>query len=138
MDIKNLVLSDDALNVIDNGAWVGDFDGAPGLELKVCGMNSQEANKARIKAQETERMKNKGQMLTTEQLADCTRIVLAEVVLKDWRGLTDNGQEVKYDKAKAKEWIMSRNGERFAGLVLMAAQSIDGDANAFVDQVAKN
>lgn len=41
MDINNLVLTDDAVATIDNGAWVGDLAGAPGVKLKVRGWGSK-------------------------------------------------------------------------------------------------
>ncbi len=138
MDIKNLVLSDAALEVIDSGVWVGDFDEAEGLELKVCGMQSQDVRKAMTAAQARARGANKGKPLNVEQLNVCTREVLADVVLKDWRGLTSEGKPVAYDKANSTEWLTSRNGERLAGMVLIAANRVDAEANEFVEIAAKN
>lgn len=138
MELSNIVLTDEAINVIDNGAWVADLPGADGLELYVIGMESEEAKKAMVSAQANARIKSEGKPLTSEEHANATRSVLAEVVLKDWRGLTSDGQEVKYEKAKAIQWITSRNGERLAGLALIAAQRLDSSAQSFVEQVAKN
>lgn len=138
MDIKNLVLTDEAINVIDKGAWVGDLPGAGGLELFVCGMESQEAREAMNAAQANARAQNKGKPLSNEQLAACTRSVLADVVLKGWRGLTSDGKPVEYSKDMAKKWFTSRNGERFASLALIASQRVDSDAQSFVEQVTKN
>lgn len=138
MELNSLVLTQEAVNVIDNGAWVGDLPGAEGLELFVVGMESEQAKKAMVTAQANTRLKNKGAPLTGEQHADATRLVLADVVLKDWRGLTEGGNPVAYDKAKAQEWITSRRGERFAGMVLIAAQRLDASAQDFVETVAKN
>lgn len=138
MDIKNLVLSQAAVDVIDNGTWVTDLPGANGVSLFVTGMESESAKAAMITAQADARMKNKGEPLTPQQHSDCTRKVLAEVVLKDWKGLTDNGKEIPYDKTLAYEWITSRRGERFAGLVLIAAQRVDAMAGEFAEKAAKN
>lgn len=138
MDIKNLVLSQAAVDVIDNGTWVTDLPGADGVSLFVTGMESEAAKAAMITAQADARMKNKGDPLTPKQHSDCTRKVLADVVLKDWKGLTDNGKEIPYDKTLAYEWITSRRGERFAGLVLIAAQRVDAMAGEFAEKAAKN
>ena len=138
MDIKNLVLSDEAVNIIDNGTWVDNLPGAEGVSLFVTGMESEAAKAAMISAQADARMKNNGEPLTALQHSDATRKVLAEVVLKDWKGVTDNGKEIAYDKQLAKKWITIRNGERFAGLVLIAAQRVDAMAGEFAEKVAKN
>lgn len=138
MDINNLVYSDKALDLIDNGTWVGELPGADGLELFVTGMGSPEVAKAMDAEQTAARVKNKGKPLSDTQRADCTRRVLASHVLKGWRGLTSNGAPVEYDAAKAVEWLTSRNGERFAGLVLVASQRVDMMANDFAETVAKN
>lgn len=138
MDIKNLVLSDEALSIIDNGTWVGGLPGVDGVELLVCGMEAKEAREAMNTAQAQARMENEGKPLTNEQLAACTRSVLADVVLKGWRGLTSGGAPVEYSKSTAKQWLTSRNGERFAGLTLVAAQRVDMLANDFAEAAKKN
>ena len=138
MDINDLILSDEALAVIDNGTWVGDFPEAPGLELLVTGMNSKEARKALMDKQAYVRQKQRGRPLTDEQLAKLTKEVLHEVVLKGWRGLKSGGKDVPYDPKLAEEWITSRNGEKFTNLVLQAAQRVSEEANDMLEEVKKN
>lgn len=138
MDIKDLVLSDEALNVIDKGTWVGDLDGAPGVELLVCGIGSKDAQKALSQKQAALRLKNRGKPLNEEQLAKAMRETLAEAVLKGWRGLKSDGKDLAFSPELAVEFITSRNGERFAGLVLLAAQRVDADASLFVEEATKN
>lgn len=138
MDINSLLTSDEELKVIDDGTWVGDFADAPGLSLYVVGLTSKEARKAMEAKQAKLRLKNRGKPLTSDQLAQCTRETLYEVVLKDWSGLMSDGKEVKYDKALAKKWIESRNGEKFTNLVLEASQILDREAGEFVKEVTKN
>lgn len=138
MDIKDLVLSDEALNVIDKGTWVGDLDGAPGVELLVCGIGSKDAQKALGQKQAALRLKSRGKPLNEEQLAKAMRETLAEVVLKGWRGLKSDGKDLAYSPELAVEFITSRNGERFAGLVLQAAQRVDADASLLVEEATKN
>lgn len=138
MDINEIIFSDEALNVIDTGTWVGDLIEAPGLELLVCGLRSKDAQKSMEQKQAHLRLKNRGKPLTTEQLAKTMRETLAEVVLKDWRGLKEGDKPVPYSKELATKWITSRAGEKFANLVLQAAQQVDDQANDFVEQVTKN
>lgn len=138
MDINELVLTDEALHLVDHGTWVGDLTGAPGVELLVCGIQSQEAQKALEQKQEAQRLKNRGKPLTVNQLDRTMRETLHEVVLKDWKGLKKDGEPIPYSKEFAKEWIMSRNGRRFTDLVLRAAQTLDEQTNEFVEEVSKN
>lgn len=138
MDINELILSDAELEVIDNGTWVGDFVEAPGLELLVCGLKSKEAQKALESKQARLRQKNRGRPLTNAQLAETMQETLAEVILKGWRGLKSNGEDFPYSKEQAANWIMSRKGDKFAGLVLQAAQRVDEQASDYVDAVKKS
>lgn len=138
MDINSLLTPDAELKVIDEGAWIDDLPDAPGLRLRVIGLTSKDARKSQEQKQAQLRQKNRGKPLTSDQLAQCTKEVLAEVVLKDWEGLTSDGKAVPYSKELAKQWIESRNGERFTELVLDAAQRLDRDAGEFVEEVSKN
>ncbi len=138
MDINEIILSDEALNAIDTGVWVDDIDGAPGLSLLVIGLSSKDAQKSIEQKQSAARLKNRGKALTTEQLAKAMRETLAEVVIKGWKGLTQNGKPVEFTPELAQKWISSRNGEKFAGMVLQAAQRVDDQANDFVKEASKN
>ncbi len=66
------------------------------------------------------------------------RQTLAEVVIKGWKGLTQGGKPVEFTPELAKSWITSRKGEKFAGMVLQAAQRVDDQANDFVQEVSEN
>jgi hypothetical protein len=138
MDINSLIVTDEGLEALDNGAWVRDIGGMPGLALKVCGITSPDVQKAITDKQASMRAQNKGKPLTPEQLAQSMNEVLSDHVLKDWSGLESGGQPVAYDKVLAKKWITSRNGEKLAAIVLRAAQMLDADANAFVEEAGKN
>lgn len=138
MDINDLILSDKALKAIDEGVWVTDLDDAPGVSLLVTGLKSDDAQKAMRQKQSAMRARNKGKPLTDDQLAKATKEVLYENVLKDWKGLKQNGKELPYSLDLAKEWIMSRRGEKFTQIVLAAAQRVDEEANHLVEGVTKN
>src|SRR5690625_3934820 len=136
MDINDIILSDAALEVIDNGEWM-EVDEAPGLELLVTGMQADSARKAIKALQAKVRAQSRGKALTEEQYSNITKEVLIEHVLKGWRGLKNNGEDLPYSKDLARKFIMSRGGERFTMMVLNAAQRLDDNANAFVEQVGK-
>ena len=138
MDINELIFSDEAIDLIDNGTWVDDLPGAPGMELLVCGLQSQAAQDLLDKKHAAARMENGGEPITEEQHTRCLKEVLAEVVLKDWKGIDDGGKPVKYSQKLAAKWITTRNGKRFSNLVLHAAQRLDMQANKFAETIAKN
>lgn len=138
MDIKDLILSDEALDVIDNGTWVGDFYEAPGLRLLVTGLSAKASQDLLEQKHAKLRLTNRGKPLSNAQLIRATKEVLAEVVLKDWDGLKDGGKPVPYSKELASKWIMSRTGEKFTALVLQAAQRVDAQASDFAEEVEKN
>jgi len=136
MDINDIILNDAALEVIDNGEWI-EVDEAPGVELLVTGMQADGARKAMKSHQAKVRAQSRGKALTEDQYSTITKEVLIEHVLKGWRGLKSNGEDLPYSKDLAREFIMSRGGERFTMMVLNAAQQLDDNANAFVEQVGK-
>lgn len=138
MDVSSLILSDEALGLIDGGTWVEVGEDAPGVAFLVTGLQADGAQKLMREKQAEARMKNRGKALSDEQLARCTKEVIAEFVLRDWRGLKSNGETLEYSPELARKWILSRGGERFTGLVLLAAQKLDSMANDFVEGVAKN
>lgn len=138
MEISDLIISDAALNLIDGGTWMGDFDDAPGVELLVTGLQSEAAQKALRAKQADLRKKNRGKIISEEQSSRITKEVLVEVVLKDWRGLKSSGEDVPYSKEMAQKWLLSRNGEKFVGLVLSAAYRLDAQASDLAKELEKN
>lgn len=138
MDINELIVSDAALGVIDNGAWVSDLPGYEGCRLFVCGMQSEKAQKFIQGRQAQVRAENNGDPLTHEQHLKISREVLGEVILSNWDGFTDKGEPVAFDKKKAAAWLATRNGDKLAGIVFYAANKIDSAAESFVEKASKN
>ena len=138
MEINELIVSDEALNVIDNGAWVGDLPGYEGCRIFVRGMQSEKAQKFVQARQAQLRSENDGEPLTQEQHLKISREVLGEVIITDWDGFTDKGKPAKFDKKQVAAWLASRNGEKLAGIVFYGANKIDRDAESFVESVTKN
>lgn len=138
MDIKNFILTDAGVNAIDNGVWVGNLPNFEDAELLVTGTGSKEARDLLDSKRMAMRVKSEGKPITNEQAARIMREVLAEVVLKDWRGITSDGKEVPYSKELATKWLTSRHGETFADIVLTAAQRVDNEANKLAEETVKN
>ena len=139
MDISQLVHSDEALGVIDNGTWVGeDVHKFPGLRLKVRGLQSEAVVQCIAKKQAAARALNKGETLSPEQAKQIHKEALAEEALLDWDGFTNNGEPVPYSKEQAINWITKRNGDKLANVVHFCAMKVDEDAEAFVKAAEKN
>lgn len=139
MDISNFVLSDDALKVIQEGAWIDDLDEAPGVRLHVTGWARNEAVQTKLRTKlEAIQKSQRNKPATDKQRAEVVRELLADDVLKDWDGFKDGGKVLKYDAKLAKQWLTSPNGAALAGLVLSAAAEVDQRANEFVEGVTKN
>ncbi len=138
MDINDLVLSDKALSVIDKGEWMEAGPEAPGVEFLVTGMQSESATKLMKQKMAHARKMSRGKALTNEQLSTITKEVLIEDVLKDWKGLESDGKPLAYSQELARKFILSRGGDRFTGMVLNAAQTLDETASSFVEEATKN
>ena len=137
MEINQLVMSDEKVAVIEDGAWVDGFEEAPSVGFFVRGFSSDAVQQALATAQLEARQKA-GRILTTEEMSAIATRVLAEVALLDWRGLTDEEVPVPFDRKLAVQWLTSRGGKRLAMLVFAASQRIDTDTEKFIDQASKN
>ncbi|WP_288075994.1 hypothetical protein [Pseudomonas sp.] len=138
MEINQLVMSDEKVAVIEDGAWVDGFAEAPGVGFFVRGFSSDAVQQALAAAQIEARLKNGGKPIGTEEMSNIASRVLAEVALLDWRGLTDQEVPVPFDRELAVKWLTSRGGKRISMLVFAAAQRIDNDTESFIDQATKN
>lgn len=138
MDINELIVSDAALNVIDNGAWVEGLFDDKSVALFVIGQNSEEVQKFIQAEQAAARVANGGKPLTTEDLTKIRIKTLGRVIIKDHRGFTSSGKPLKFDREQVAGWVESRNGAEFAGMIALASNRIDTDADSFVESVTKN
>lgn len=127
-------------NKISEGQWVKDIPEAGDLALRVRGMSSpmvQALMSRKIRAVEKSDRNRDG----SPKMQVATRItseVLAEAVLLDWAGLTDNGKEVKYSKALANEWLTNPDYKDFADAVAWAARAVDAGEAEAKEQVEGN
>lgn len=138
MDISNLIKADEELNVIDAGAWVGDFEEAPNVKFLVRGMKSEQVQSILAAKQIAQRKKNRGKPLTDKQTERVMLEAIVEGALIDWSGLKDNGKDVPYSRELAEKWILSRSGEKLAEMVLDAALRLDASTSDYIGEVKKS
>lgn len=138
MDFNNFVVSDQGLQVLDEGTWVGDLPSAPGVRLRVRGLTSDPVRKTQEAKQAKMRASKKGKPLTDDDKTQVFKETIAEQVLLGWEGLESNGEPLPYDAQLARSWIMARNGEKFTTLIIEAAKSLDDNPDDFIEAAAKN
>lgn len=138
MDISNLILTDAGLQAFDNGAWVGNIPEGGDVRLKVLAIGCATVQAALNAKHEALRAANQGKELTSEQLTQALNEVLGETVLQDWEGFTAGGEPIPFDRAKALQWVTTRNGAKFSNLVFRASKMLSDDANAFAETAEKN
>lgn len=140
MEIREILIPEKAIESVEDGHWVDDIIGAPGLRLKVRGLSSRKVQAYRDNRLRRVPRKDRDALgnVKAETLAQITREVLADVVLLDWDGIKDNGQPVPYSKDLARKWLLDRSGDRFVGLVTDAALQVDDLQNQTEEDLEKN
>ena len=141
MDINELFMSQEAESLLESGAWVGGIEEIPGVEFKVIGGTSRKFVAAINAKMGQARVKNKGRPLDNDEIGQITREAIGEVMILDWRGLTNNGEPVPFDRELAKKWAHTRIKKSFktvADLIAEAATKLDHDAQSFVEVAVKN
>lgn len=141
MDIKAFRRDKDAMALIDGGAWVGDIPDFGTVELKVRGLKSKvvgELFARKERAAPREDRERDGKSLTRDAMKRISREVLHEAVLIDWRGLTDGGKPLPFDKNLAREWCINPEFEDFADAVAWAAGVVDAGNAEVAEAVAGN
>lgn len=125
MDLKHFRTD---LDKAKNGVWVNvDPDGD--VKIKVARMNNSE-----YQAYLSELLGVSGRRITGGTLrrmqdqktrSEAVRKALARHVLLDWKGFTDNGEEVPYSEKKALELLTDPAYQDFYDLVLQSASDED-------------
>lgn len=122
------------------GQWVDDIPGLGDARLRVRGLKSPAVIEA-ITRKERAVPRSKRERDGSIRSEDGVRIlkdVLADIVLIDWQGFTDNGVAVPYDADTAKAWITNPDLEDFAEAVVWAAKVVDLGHDAARDESIKN
>lgn len=140
MEIKKFVRTPQDMDTLNNGAWVGDLEGAPGVRLKVRGLQSATVRKA-MEAKQAEIRANKGRKgkpLSDDEIGQAFKETVANAVLMDWEGFTSDGQPLAYSPELARSFIMGDEGEQFRELVVEAAKSLAENPAEFVEEAGKD
>ena len=135
MKLSKIAVDADA---IENGRWVGDLPGLPGVELRVRGFNNADYRNLQTK---------KLRSITPAQRAgvslelsdEMTNDLLVETILLDWRGIEDDdGSPLAYSKERAREMLADPRMRRFRDAVLFAADIVGELEVAAIEDDAKN
>lgn len=136
MDISKIKRNSAAIAA---GVWRENVDGE-GLRLCVRGFTSPEFQGAfneRLRAVPRAQRDDKGEVIAPVR----TRIhreTIADVGLLDWGGLTDNGSEIVYSKALAREFMTNLDWGEFYEIVVGEMQSVDNTRAAVETDVTGN
>src|SRR5690606_24507821 len=109
MDISKFLRTEEDYEPIDNGRWMPVSEDDPDTQFFVIGMQSKEAQDDLKNAAARVREQNGGKELTSEQLNQITQECLTEVCLKDWKGGTNNGEEVPFGRDLVRRAMNSRD-----------------------------
>lgn len=140
MEINEILIPEKAVAAVEDGHWVDDIIGAPGLKLRVRGLSSRKVQGYRDnKLRRVPRKDRDAQgNVKADMLSQVTREVLVDVVLLDWDGIKQNGKPVPYSKELAKKWLTDRTGDRLVGFVTDAALQVDDMQNDSAEDLEKN
>lgn len=114
---------------IDDGEWQSDLPNLPGVELKVRSYSAPIVAKAVAKA-----LRKAGDV-SDDAREEIDRDVIAQHVLMDWRGLTQNGEPVSFTSESARELLMSGI---FLAAVNVAAGRVSAANEERLAALAKN
>jgi hypothetical protein len=140
MDINELLIPEKAITAIEDGHWVDDIIGLPGIRLKVRGLSSRKVSDyrdSRVRRVSYKDKDSKGN-IKPEAMNKITRDVLIETVLLDWEGFTANGKPLPYSKETARKFLESRSGDKILGFVTEAALQVDDLQNRTAEELEKN
>lgn len=101
------------LAAVENGAWVEGIPGMGDLALKVRGLDCEPARLRR-------RLRARRGVSSDDVMTE----VLREVVLLDWRGLTDGGEPLPYSAETADILLTLTEFRPFRQAVIWAAEHV--------------
>lgn len=136
MDISKFLRTEEDYEPIDNGRWMPVSEDDPDTQFFVIGMQSKEAQDYLKNAAARLREQNGGKELTSEQLNQITQECLTEVCLKDWKGVTNNGEEVPFSRELVRRAMNSRD-KTFLAIVSSLVSELDRNAEKYVEAVTK-
>lgn len=125
---------------ISAGEWVSDIPDMGSLRLQVRGLSSPAVTALRSRKERAVERKerNRDNSLKMESAMRISAELLAEVVLIDWDGITDNGKVIPYDLKLATKWLTDLDYQDFANAVAWAAMLVDRGDNEKTVELAGN
>lgn len=136
MDISKFLRTDEDYEPIDNGRWMPVSEDNPDTQFFVIGMQSKEAQDYLKNAAARLREQNGGKELTSEQFNQITQDCLAEVCLKDWKGVKNNDKKVPFSRDLARK-SMNSHDKTFMVIVSGLVSELDRNAEKYVEAVTK-
>lgn len=136
MDISKFLRTDEDYEPIDNGRWMPVSEDNPDTQFFVIGMQSKEAQDYLKNAAARMREQNGGKELASEQFNQITQDCLAEVCMKDWKGVKNNGKKVPFSRDLARKSMNSRD-KTFMVIVSGLVNELDRNVEKYVEAVTK-
>lgn len=127
-------------SAIESGRWIDGIPGFGDVRLKVRGLSSHEFDNARSRHIRSlpRNERDRDGTPTPAAMSWCFALALADAVLLDWEGITDDGVSVAYDPDLAKAWLTEPDFEPFRDAVTWAARVADNEAAATNEAIEKN
>ncbi len=119
------------VNAIEEGEWVEDIGGWPGVRIKTRGLNNSKADRMQVKAVSrvsfSARRNDEARAQLTQDLGKRT---LYETCILDWDGFEDDdGNPIPYSLEQCKEWCTKPEFRAIRDLFTEAASMV-GQAEA--------
>lgn len=139
MDINDLETPEAVVRKIEGGTWIDEIPDAPGLRLRVRGIESK-----LFKAELSSRLqdiprkeRDRNGRPTLDAYMKAQSIAAAKCLLLEWDGLESNGEPVLYDPQLAKKLLTNPRG-KLLDHVITAANIASIEAAETVEDVEKN
>src|SRR4051812_6375094 len=119
---------------VEGGDWIDNIPGMGDLRLKVRGVGSKVARKAFTSKLQARANGEDTEAFDEELLAE----VRHEVILLDWGGLTNQGEDYPYDEKVAKMWCSDPDFYDFQQAVDWASSQVSARRTKVEEDLGKN
>lgn len=137
MEIKDLKKNSAAISA---GEWVSNIPDMGDLRLKVRGLSSPVVSTLRARKERSvpRNERNRDGSLRQSTARRISSEILAEAVLMDWEGITENGKAVPYNKELATKWLTDLDFQDFADAVAWSSMLVDRGVSDETEELAGN
>ena len=128
------------VSAISEGRWVENIPNAGDLRLLVRGMSAQQVRdyRAQLERAVSAEDRDRNGAIKSSKSMEILGLTLLNEVLLDWQNLRDNGNNVPYNPALAREWLTNPEYEAFGDAVVWAATFVDRMTATEEEAVVKN